>query len=145
MIDVVKAIKTRWTAKSLSSSVTGGIHHSRVPERTAMPYCVFRELGSPVIAKSRMLRMSELQLQFEIYDDSGDAEDVADLAVTVRDAFAESDGALTDPLATGTTTRVYDADVTRNVVVDSEGMEQVYRATFELAVRFTEPRVLNPS
>lgn len=145
MIDIVKAIKTRWTAKGLGSSVTGGIHHGRVAEKPTYPYCVFRELDSPVVNKSRCLRFSEFQVQFDIYDRRGDATLAADLAVLVRDAFVNSERAASNPLSTGTTTNIMDADVTRNVTTVDDGEEQVFRSSFEMAIRFNEPRNLNPS
>ena len=144
MIEVAKAIKTRWVATSLGSSITGGIHHSRVPERTAMPYCVFHETGSPVIQKSRSRRYSECQIQFDVYGDDGDAETVGDLAVLGRDAMVNAEHATTSPLVAGGNAEIFDAELVRNVTVESDGAEQVYRAIFEVAFRFGEPRNLQP-
>ena len=145
MIDIVKALKTRWTAEGLSTYITGGIHHSRVPERVQMPYCVFHELGSPVITKTRTLIISELQIQFEVFDKTGNAETCADLAQRVRDAFLNAENATSNPLETGTTVGIIDADVTQNIHTEAEGDEQVYRSVFEMAIKFHEPRNLIPA
>lgn len=136
MIEMVKAIKTRWDAKSLSSTVTGGIWHSRPPERTEMPYCVFSEISNVNTGETRCTRMGRYECQFDVYTDDGNPETSADVAETIRNTFVngqEAQAAALDP----TGIELGDVRVSQDIVTRAEGDEQVCRSMFTLVMPYT--------
>ena len=143
-IEHVKAIKTRWDAKSLVSSITGGIHHGRPPEQSDMPYCVFTELSNPVTNRTRGSRYYEFNVQFDVYASTGDPETSADLAESIKAAFCNAENASTNPLS-ASGLNVMDAEATGGIVTTPEGDEQVYRSSFPLRIRWSENRTLAPA
>lgn len=136
MIELVKAIKARWTAKSLDSSVTGGIHHSRAPERVAMPYCVFSEVSNTSNGETRCSRMGRFECQFDVFTASGDPEVCADLAETVRNTMVHGEEALASPLDP-TNVDLANVRVGRDITTQGVGDEQVFRSTFSLVMDYT--------
>lgn len=136
-INLIKAVKTRWTAKSLSSTITGGIHHSRPAERTVMPYCVFTEVSSSPITETVCGRAVRFQCQFVIYNSTGDPASPAAMAKTVRDAFLNSQSAGTNPLA-ATGLSISDVRIARDIITNGEGDEQVYCSRFDLVMTVSE-------
>ena len=128
-INLVKAVKTRWTAKSLSSTVAGGIHHSRPAERTEMPYCIFTEISASPITETVCSRAVRFECQFDVYNDTGDPESTAGMAKTVRDAFLSSQSANTNPL-TASGLSITDVRISRDITTNAEGDEQVFRSRF---------------
>lgn len=144
MIELAKAVKTRWTAKSLSLQVTGGIHHSRPPERVEMPYCVFTEVSSSPTGETRCKRLGRYECQFDVYADTGDPETSADLAAIVRDVMVHGEEAVANPL-NPTGISLADCRVSQDITTRSEGDEQVYRSTFTLVMMFTTSANRNPA
>lgn len=49
--DVLAAVKTRWDAKSLDDTVTGGLHYRRGPDLAA-PYVVLSDIASTVALRT---------------------------------------------------------------------------------------------
>lgn len=62
--ELLKAIKTRWTAKSLATTFTGGIHESRAPSSTSYPCVTIDIVGSSNTARSS----SETSNKFNQYE-----------------------------------------------------------------------------
>lgn len=143
-IEVTKAIKARWDAKNLGDSITGGIHHSRTPEKTDQPYCVFNELSNPVTVKTHRSLYADFNVQFDVYVNDGDPESAADLANLIVGAMENSESALANPLSPASG-EVLVADVTNEVTVTAEGDEQVYRAMFQMAFRWARARSITPA
>ena len=46
MTELLTAIKTRFTS-SLAATITGGLHLTAAPQRTAAPYCVYDVVSGP--------------------------------------------------------------------------------------------------
>jgi hypothetical protein len=136
MIEIVKAIKTRWDAKSLDSTVSGGIWNSRPEERTAMPYCIFTEVSNTPIGETRCRRIGRYECQFDIYTDTGNPETSADMATTVRDTMVHSEGATADGLNPAST-ELANVRVSRDITTQGVGDEQVFRSTFTLVMDYT--------
>lgn len=136
-IEIAKAIKTRWDAKSLGSSVTGGIHNGRPPERPTMPYCIFTDVSASNKGETACQRGTRMEIQFDVYCNDGNPETCGDLAVSVRDAFVNADRATTSPFAP-TGIQVTEMRLSRNITTRAEGEEQVYRSMFAIVVMFNE-------
>lgn len=132
-IEIAKAVKTRWTAKGLSTTITGGIHHSRPAEATEMPYCIFTEVSASAITETVCGRSIRFEAQFDIYNDTGDPESTGDMAVSVRDAFLNSQSAQSNPLSASGLS-ISDARIGRDITTNAEGSEQVYRSMFTLVM-----------
>ncbi|MGH8120596.1 MAG: tail completion protein gp17, partial [Gammaproteobacteria bacterium] len=72
LIDITKAIKVRLTALSISGVVSGGIHHSRAPEGTQMPYAIYAEISDNVTSGTIASRYNRALVQVDVYDDTPD-------------------------------------------------------------------------
>ena len=140
-IDITKAIKTRWTAQSLGSSVTGGIHHTKAPPRTSFPYATFFEVSNAVRAQSRASRTNMFRVQIDVYTDDGNAETCADLAETVKTNLVHADNASTNPITTGS---VLSIDLDGEIVTRYES-DTVWRSRFTLRIMWEQARTLTPS
>lgn len=136
-IEITKAVKERWTAKSLSNSVTGGIHHGRPPAKSAMPYCIYNEITANPIGNTNCYRNGRMELQFDIYTDDGDPETCADLAVLVRDAFVNADRATSSPFNPTGGVSISEVRLSQDIVTMAEGEEQVFRSRFGLVVAYS--------
>lgn len=143
-IEIVKAIKSRWDSKSLGSSVTGGLWHSRAPEQQAMPYCVLTEVSAVNAGETRDNRLGRCEVQFDIYDDSGDAETSADLATTVRNTFVNSHNAVAHYL-NPTDISLVESRLSRDIVTQGVGYEQTFRSTFSIVFRYDEAASRRPA
>lgn len=143
-IEIVKAIKSRWDSKSLSSSVTGGLWNSRAPEQQSMPYCVLTQVSAVNAGETHCNRNGRSEIQFDIYDDSGDAETSADLAMTVRDTFVNSHNAATAYL-NPTGLKLVESRLSRDIVTQGVGYEQTYRSTFSIVFRYDEDAARRPA
>lgn len=143
-IEVVKAIKTRWVAKNLGNTITGGIHHSRPAERSDMPYCVFTEVSATTITETRCKVGTRFDVQFDVFTKDGNPETSADMAVLVRDAMVNAQDAMTSPL-TVAGLGITDIRVTRDITTNAEGTEQVYRSMFSLAITFSRTSSRKPA
>lgn len=143
-IEIIKAIKSRWDAKNLDASVTGKLWHSRAPESQAMPYCVMTEVSAVNAGETRCNRLGRSEVQFDIYDDSGDAETSADLATTVRNTFVNSHNAQAAYL-NPTDISLVESRLSRDIVTQGVGYEQVYRSTFSIVFRYDEDASRRPA
>ena len=142
MIDIDEAVKTRWTARSLSSTITGGIHHARAPEQTSMPYCIYSNVSDAPTSGTRSSRYNRALIQFDVYDTTPYL--VGSHSKLIRAAFVNSDKAAANALAMtegGTIKRI---EPDGNPVVLQEA-DEVYRGTQTLAVEWAESRNLVPT
>ena len=146
MISITKAIITRWDAKSLDDTITGGIHHSRLPpNRIAMPYVIYNELSAPVSAKTRRSIYTDFNIQFDVYSQSADPEAAYDKAELIRNTMVEGENAVADPLSiTAAEGSILETELEQDILVVDEG-EQVYRAFFSMRIRVGRARVRTPA
>lgn len=146
MNEITKAIKTRWDAKSLDDTVTGGIFHSRTsPARNQMPYVIFHELSSLVAVRTRRGIYTDFNVQFDCYSDDGDPETSNDIAVLIRDTMSEGQNAVADPLSIlSSEGTILEAELENDVITVDEG-EQVYRSFFTMRIRTGRTRVRTPA
>jgi hypothetical protein len=62
--ELLKAIKTRWAAKSMGVSFSGGFHEGQAPPKTVLPYVVYRVIGSSLTGRAT----SDGDNQFQQYE-----------------------------------------------------------------------------
>lgn len=141
-VTVDKAIKTRWTARSLSSTITGGIHR-RAPPGTSMPYCIFSDVSDTPVSRSRSSRYNRKLVQFDVYHSSDVT--AGELCELIKAAFCNADEAAANALSIVASAGVIQAaDVEGNPIILQES-DEVYRATMTLGIRWAENRNLVPT
>lgn len=73
----------------LVAALTGGLHNIRAPEGTSYPYAVF-SLVSRRPADTLNETLQEAAIQFSIFDDSDNSDDVCDLADDFETLYDEA-------------------------------------------------------
>ena len=144
MIPIVKAIKTRWTNKSLATTITGGIHHSTTRAREGMPYCIFQEIGTPITGHDRSKTCGIFKVQFEVFTNDGNPETSGDAALSVLQAMEYSDKAGTNPLSVGENVSIKTVQADTEVRTVEAG-EDIYRSFFTMSFYWTKARTLAPA
>ena len=90
--ELLKAIKTRWAAKSMGSSFAGGIHEGQAPPSTALPFVVYTVVGSSNTSRATSSGDNKFQqyetatIDFMITSRLGLSK-ASDLAETLKAAF----------------------------------------------------------
>lgn len=144
MIEIDQAILTRWTAKSLNTTVAGGIWSGGfVPEGTAFPYCIYTNVSDNWVGDTPATRFSESQAQFQVYDVTPDL--VGSDLRTIGNAFIHADRALTSPMQLDASVgHIFDIrQIGKSVILqESDG---VYQGTFTIGIRYTEASGLIPA
>lgn len=64
---VDKAIYAHWNTNSLSATITGGVH-DRVPERTQLPYCEYKNESVTLSLRTNTSRYDTQSVMFAVYD-----------------------------------------------------------------------------
>lgn len=127
MIELSKAIKTRYEAKSLDTSV-GEFYNSRSPEKAVMPYVIYQEVAATVVQRSRVSEYSSVTVQWDVYCDDGDPETASDGLEAILAIMEYGERGAANPL-NPTGLRILNSQLTLPVRVEEEGIDQVYRAT----------------
>lgn len=82
---LLDAIVDRFTAASLGTTITGGIHHNIADDGTAMPYAVYRLVAAPNTQFYGSMGINEPQVDFIV---RGVQDDVTLLLCqSLRDAY----------------------------------------------------------
>ena len=97
MLYLDQAIKSRWDAKNLDATITGGLWAEMVPELTDMPYCTFTDISDAKFMQSHGSRYQSALVQFDVYDTTK-AACGADCE-TIEAALLNADRAATNPLS----------------------------------------------
>ena len=88
--DVMEALYSHWTTKTLDTTVTGGLWLSLAPQGTAYPYCVYDVISNVPISKhgsssTAGTEVYDLEFQLSLYDDK--MSTLAAASKAVRTAF----------------------------------------------------------
>lgn len=147
MLSIDQAVKTRWNNKSLTAAigaVAPGIHQIQVPERTAMPYCVYSTISDLKNIQSIKSRYSSVEVQFQVYDIK--PELVQAEAIAIANAFQHSNQAASNPLAIadGSNDYILSAQLRQNYVV-TQMSDQVFSCTFTLVMQYGQDGGLRPA
>lgn len=144
MLSIDQAVKTRWNAQSLGNTITGGVYQIQVPERTAMPYCVYSTISDLKNTQTHNSRYSRVDVQFQVYDTT--PELVSSEAVLIQNAFQHANRAATNPLTIADSSRDYilDCALVQNYVV-TQLSDQVFAATLTLSMLYGQEGQLSPS
>lgn len=133
---LAEAIKSRWTAAGLASSV-GRIHHSRAPEKSDMPYAVYNEISNSETGQTHCLKMLRSEIQIDVYTKDGDAGACRAKADLIIDALEYSSDAASSPL-TVSGWGITDIVATGDPVTTAEGDDEVYRSRVGFVVRYSK-------
>lgn len=126
--DVFTGVKARWTAKSLSSSIAGGIHFGEAPGNTDMPYVVFTVVSSPVDEVTsgptggNVTEYSTTRFQLNLYV-KGDMRTASDLADILRPAYQNA------PITLAGSTLLKCRFTDETVIKEPKSSSRVYRWT----------------
>jgi len=142
-IDIVKAIKVRWNARSLTSVITGGIHNGRCAPKTEMPYAILSSVSDTPINKTYSSRYNRALIQIDVYGTTADL--VGYYAGLIREALSNSQDALSNPLlADPTTGKILTFEPDGNPVEMNES-DDVWRSMQTFSTSYSESRNLIPA
>jgi hypothetical protein len=141
---IQQAAQSRWTARSLSSTVTNGLHFGdNIEKAKAMPYATQIEVSDNQIGRSRNTRYRRAEFQIDIF---AETDIVGQYAKSVVDAFDNSELATSGPFAmpSGIPGHIQSIRLSDGPTTEQEG-DAVYRARMSFVVDYSQPQSMNPA
>jgi hypothetical protein len=141
---IQQAVMSRWTARSLSSTVTNGIlFGDQVEKNTAMPYATHLEVSDNQIGRSRNTRYRRAEFQLDVY---AATDIVGTYANAVVNAFDNSELATSSPFAMPSSIpgHIQSIRLSDGPTTEQEG-DAVYRARMSFVVDYAQPQSMNPA